>query len=248
MSRPRGSTAQTCMHMIVRTPGLFLTAALLQRATRRLGAAPPVANIASWARDAEKSGVEFVGSYKTPKDMPRLTVPEFTLVGRSNVGKSSALNALSFRKQKVAVVSKTPGRTRMINLFKVGKACAVTDLPGYGFAKVSQELQDDWRKQIEGYLRRRENLRLAVLFVDSKIDPNPLDAQLLDFFEAEDIPTLVVATKIDRLNKNEVPKSLARLHEGLALPEGQPIPLSSKTNAGRHELWRAITEMCQAEG
>ena len=229
-------------------PGLvlFSTAALTQRAVRRIGVASPVANIASWAREAEKSGVDFVGSYVKAKEMPRLTVPEFALLGRSNVGKSSALNTLSFRKKKVAVVSKTPGRTRLINLFKVGKACAVTDLPGYGFAKVSRELQDDWRKQIEAYLRLRDNLRLAVLFVDSQIDPNPLDAQLLDFLEAEGIPTLVVATKTDRLNKNKLIQSIDRLHESLALPEGQPLTLSSKTGDGRNEVWRAITELCSA--
>jgi hypothetical protein len=152
---------------------LATTAALTQRVARR-----PFANVASWSREAEKDGVQFVGGYVSPKDMPRLTVPEFTLVGRSNVGKSSALNALSFRRKKVAVVSKTPGRTRMINLFKVGKACAITDLPGYGFAKVSKDLQDDWRKQIQAYLRHRENLRLAVLFVDSQIEPRPQDAQV----------------------------------------------------------------------
>ena len=144
--------------------------------------------------------------------MPRLLVPEITLVGRSNVGKSSALNSLSFRKKKVAVVSKTPGRTRLINLFKVGKACAITDLPGYGFAKVSRALQDDWRKYIEAYLRGRENLRLVVMFVDSQIDPSPQDAQLLDFLDAEGLPTLVVATKADRLAKNAIEQSVARLY------------------------------------
>lgn len=224
-----------------------LTAAVLTQrmGSRRLGASP-VANIQSWGREAQNKGVEFVGSYGAAKEMPRMTVPEFTLVGRSNVGKSSALNALSYRKKNVAVVSKTPGRTRRLNLFKVGKVCAITDLPGYGYAKVSKDLQDDWRKQIEGYLRKRENLKLAVLFVDSQIDPNPLDAQLLDFLEAENIPTLVVATKADKLRANDVETNLARLYEGLALPEGQPLLLSSKTSYGRDEMWRAITDMCVA--
>jgi GTP-binding protein len=223
---------------------LLAAAALSQRPlARRLGHAP-TASITSWQREAESKGVEFVGGYVTPKDMPRLTVPEFTLVGRSNVGKSSALNALSFRKKKIAVVSKTPGRTRMINLFKVGKSCAITDLPGYGFAKVSKDLQDDWKKQITAYLRKRENLKLAVMFVDSQIDPRPQDAQLLDFLEAEEIPTLVVATKVDRLNKGELERNIGRLYEGLALPEGQPLKLSAKDGTGRTELWRTITDMC----
>ena len=135
----------------------------------------------------------------------------------------------------------------MINLFKIGKKCAITDLPGYGFAKVSKDLQDDWRKQIEQYLRNRENLRLAVLFVDARIDPNPQDAQLLDFLESEGLPTLVVATKVDRLQKNAVEPSRMRLYEGLGLPDGQPLMLSSKTGDGRGEVWKAITEMCSAE-
>ena len=207
---------------------VLTAAALSQRwSARRVGVAP-VANIRSWGKVAEKLGVEFEGSYKTAKEMPRISVPEFTLVGRSNVGKSSALNALSYRKQKVAVVSKTPGRTRLLNLFKVGKVCAITDLPGYGFAKVNKAMQDDWQKQITSYLRSRDNLKLAVLFVDSQIDPNPQDAQLLDFLEAEEIPTLVVATKADKLKSSQVERNLGRLNEGLALPEGQPILMSSK--------------------
>ena len=198
----RGALLATVVHM--------RPAAIVQRSARRMGVGP-IASIASWGGEAEKNGVEFVGSFASPKEMPRLTVPEFTLVGRSNVGKSSALNSLSFRKKKVAVVSKTPGRTRLINLFQVGKACAITDLPGYGFAKVSKELQDDWRKQIEAYLRSRENLKLAVMFVDSQIDPSPQDALLLDFLEAESIPTLVVATKADKMSKGKLEQSVGRL-------------------------------------
>ena len=149
------------------------------------------ASIASWASAAEKDGVTFVGSYTRVQDMPSLRLPEITLAGRSNVGKSSALNTLAGRtKKKIAVVSKTPGRTRMINLFRIGNVCTITDLPGYGFAKVSREMQDDWRKQIEQYLRRREELRLAVLFVDAQRDPQEADAQLLDFLESEGMSTL----------------------------------------------------------
>ena len=192
--------------------------------------------------------MEFTGSFQNPKDMPNfVNLPEFCLAGRSNVGKSSALNCLSCRKKAAAVVSKTPGRTRLLNLFKVGKVCTIVDLPGYGFAKVSKEMQGDWKKQVTAYLRRREQLKLAVVLVDAQRDPQEQDAQLLDFLEAEDIPTLVVATKTDKLGKNKLEQSLARLHESLALPEGQPIPLSSKTAEGRREVWWAITQMCSKQ-
>ena len=103
--------------------------------------------MASWEKEADKHGLQFGNSFSNPREMPNLFLPEITLAGRSNVGKSSALNTLSGRRKKAAVVSKSPGRTRLINLFKVGKVCTLTDLPGYGFAKVSREMQDDWRKQ-----------------------------------------------------------------------------------------------------
>jgi len=203
--------------------------------------APP-----SFGRAAEREGVSFLGGFTRVQDMPFTRLPEITLVGRSNVGKSSALNTLAGRRKKIAVVSKTPGRTRMIDLFQVGSACTVTDLPGYGFAKVSKELQDEWRKQIEGYLRNREALRLAVLFVDAQREPQPADAQLLDFLEYEGMSTLVVATKSDKLGKRQLQESLERLRESLALPDDQPLPLSSKTGDGKQAVWAAITTMSEA--
>ena len=212
-------------------------------------AAGPSRNAFSWETAAQKHGVEFVGSYSRPIDMPVFPgLPEFTLAGRSNVGKSSALNTLVGGRKKLAVVSKTPGRTRSINLFKVGKVCTITDLPGYGFAKVSQDMQDDWKRQITTYLRKREALQLAVLFVDAQRDPQELDAQLLDFLEDEGrLASLVVATKTDKLAKTKLEASLARLHESLALPDGEPLPLSSKTGAGKKELWQRITAMCSGQ-
>lgn len=192
---------------------------------------------------------DFLGGFRLPKDMPRLKLPEVTFAGRSNVGKSSALNQLvGGRQTKLAVTSKTPGRTRLINLFKIGKLCSVTDLPGYGFAKVSDELLDKWKSGITAYLRHREDLRLCVLLVDAQREPQPMDAQLLDFLEEENVPALVVATKIDKVKDRDRQKNLHRLYESLALPEGQPIPFSGTTGEGRDEVWQKIAEMCQEEG
>ena len=211
---------------------------------QHLRCAPVLASgVTSWGKAAEKDGVAFVGSYARARDMPSLRLPEVALAGRSNVGKSSALNTLSGRRKKIAVVSKTPGRTRTLNLFRVGTTCAFTDLPGYGFAKVSQDMQDAWRKQIEAYLRGRQELRLAVLFVDAQREPQTADAQLLDFLEYEGMRTLVVATKTDKLNKQKLSDSLARLRESLALPPDEPLALSSATGEGKRELWMKITEM-----
>uniref|UniRef100_A0A6V2TH82 EngB-type G domain-containing protein n=1 Tax=Emiliania huxleyi TaxID=2903 RepID=A0A6V2TH82_EMIHU len=164
------------LHASARTPFLVLSAAASPRCSRLLASV-------AWHRLAESEGVNFVGSYTDPRGMPKLPLPEFTIAGRSNVGKSSLLNALSGRRKKTAVVSKTPGRTRLINLFKVGSACTITDLPGYGYAAVSDDMQQQWRKSIERYLRNRDALQLAVLLVDSNVPPMPADAQLLDFLE-----------------------------------------------------------------
>eukprot|EP00967_Tisochrysis_lutea_P048145 scaffold58797_cov36-Tisochrysis_lutea.AAC.2 len=176
--------------------------------------------------------------------MPRSTLPEITLVGRSNVGKSSALNCLSGRRKKVAQVSKTPGRTRLINLFSVGKACMITDLPGYGFAKVSVEMQEEWRKNVEKYLRLRDNLRAAVVFIDSQREPQQVDAQILDFLMYNEIPALVVATKVDKLKSSQLQPCMAALRKGLQLSPDQPIPFSSVTDTGRKEVWNYLEEMC----
>jgi len=201
-------------------------------------------NNLSWQTVVDREGIEFLGSYAKPQELPKSPLPEICLVGRSNVGKSSALNTLSGRRKKVAVVSKTPGRTRLLNMFKVGNVCHLMDLPGYGYAKVSKDMQDAWRKNIEAYLKKREQLRLAILFVDSQREPQEADAQLLDFLDFHELQTLVVATKMDKLNKAQQETSLARLGEGLALPEGQPILFSSQTGFGRKEVWNYIQTSC----
>ena len=236
----RSQEIVTCAHMVGVVGGLASALALV-----RPRCLPPRAGIVSWANAAEREGIVFVGSYVRVQDMPSLRLPEFTLAGRSNVGKSSALNTLAGRpNKKIAKVSKTPGSTRLINLYRLGNVCTITDLPGYGYAKVSMEMQDDWRKQIEAYMRRREELKLAVLFVDAQRDPQETDAQLLDFLEAEAKSTLVVATKADKLAKQALQSSLEYLRESLALPSDQPIALSSVTGLGKREVWGAINEIC----
>ena len=106
------------------------------------------ASTTSWHKRADEQGIDFVGCFGSVREMPVQNVPEIALLGRSNVGKSSALNTLSNRRKKLAVTSKTPGRTRTINLYRVPKTCSITDLPGYGFARVSEEMQQEWRRHV----------------------------------------------------------------------------------------------------
>ena len=198
----------------------------------------------SWAKRADEQGIDFVGCFGTVREMPQQRLPEIALLGRSNVGKSSALNALSKRRKKLAVTSKTPGRTRTLNLYHILKTCTITDLPGYGFARVSDEMQADWRKNIKQYLTRREDLALAVLLVDANVEPQEKDAQLLDFLEECKVKTTVVATKVDKLKANEVEPTMRRLRESLALPEGQPLQFSATKNIGIRELWLLLQKEC----
>jgi GTP-binding protein len=178
--------------------------------------------------------LSFVGSFQ--QELPVLELPEIAFAGRSNVGKSSALNALLKRKN-IARTSSTPGRTQAINLFRLGDAGIFADLPGYGYAKVPQHVQDKWKVTIESYLATREALRLVVVLVDARRDPTPLDGQLLYALVEAGIPSLVVATKIDKLTKNQQAKNLGAIRREFNLPKDQPVAFSSVTAEGTSELW-----------
>lgn len=181
--------------------------------------------------------LRFVGSF--PERPPELGLPEIAFAGRSNVGKSSALNCL-LGNQKAARVSSRPGRTQAINLFQVGTACVFADLPGYGYAAVPDEVAAKWKPMIEAYLGEREHLRLVILLVDGRLPAQPLDRMLLDALRDVDLPVAVVATKLDKLSKHERKPAMARLREALELPEGEPVPFSSHSGEGRDRVWALI--------
>jgi GTP-binding protein len=132
----------------------------------------------------------------------------------------------------------------MLNLFRVDGVCTITDLPGYGFAKVSEEMQEEWRASIGAYMREREALRLAVLFVDAQRRPQESDSQLLDYLESSGVPAVVAATKVDRLKPAPLEEALGLLRERLVLPSGQPVLFSSKTGEGQRELWTHMERAC----
>lgn len=187
--------------------------------------------------------LQFVGSF--PGDVPELGLPEVAFAGRSNVGKSSALNLLLQRK-KAARVSSTPGRTQAINLFKLGQACVFADLPGYGYAKVPTAVQEQWKPMIERYLGERRELRLVVLLVDARRQPLESDGMLLYALTEIGVPGLVVATKVDKLGKQERARQLAAIRREFALAAGQPVPFSSVTGEGRDAVWEHIEAACAA--
>ena len=186
---------------------------------------------------------QFLLSALSAAQFPRPSVPEIAFLGRSNVGKSSLLNALVG--EKTAKVSSTPGRTRAINFFLVSdengrQRCICADLPGYGYAKISRSISAEWPKFIEPYLAERETLALCVCLIDANIPPRPPDKQLFDWLRAQDRQFVVVATKIDRLSGNERTRNLAALRKGLEVDD--ILPVSAKTNAGLGELWAKIME------
>ncbi|MEK9839363.1 MAG: ribosome biogenesis GTP-binding protein YihA/YsxC [Ilumatobacter sp.] len=160
---------------------------------------------------------------------------EVAFVGRSNVGKSSLINALA-RQRQLARVSNTPGRTQLINVFSHADGGTVVDLPGYGYAKVPQRVRRDWPEMIEGYLLDRETLVMVFVLVDGAIGPTPLDAQMLDWLRENEIPHTVVATKSDKVKSS---KRLARkrdLAEGCQLDPGDVVWVSSTKGDGIERL------------
>ncbi len=184
---------------------------------------------------------QFLLSALSATQFPAASVPEIAFLGRSNVGKSSLLNAMVG--EKAAKVSSTPGRTRAINFFLIAdererSKMIFADLPGYGYAKISKSISAEWPKFIEPYLAERETLSLCVCLVDSNIPPRPPDRQLLEWLSAAGREFVVVATKVDRLSGNERTRNLAALRKGLGVED--ILPISAKTNVGVKELWARV--------
>jgi GTP-binding protein len=186
----------------------------------------------------------FLTAAADPKQFPLPGAPEIAFVGRSNVGKSSLINALVGT--KIAKTSNTPGRTQTINFFQVrrpGKPepdFIFTDLPGYGYARVPKEVTAKWAQFVNPYLETREALVLCLALVDVTISPQQLDLQLLDWLRHAKRNFLVVATKSDRISHNQLCGSLQKLSDQLQVSPEQIIPFSAKARVGSDELWRAI--------
>jgi len=171
---------------------------------------------------------------------PELNLPEFALLGRSNVGKSSFINTLA-NNFKLAKTSNTPGKTRLINLFVFNDDFVIADLPGYGYAKVSQEIKEKWGKMIERYLQKSKQLKLVFLLIDIRHEPSANDKNMYEWIEYNGFEPVIIATKLDKINRSQVQKHIKMLRTGLGLKkETILIPFSSETKQGKEEVWNII--------
>jgi GTP-binding protein len=179
---------------------------------------------------------EFVVSSGQPDSFPSGSLPEIAFLGRSNVGKSSLINALTGHK-KLAFTSNTPGRTQTINFYRVDEKLFLVDLPGYGYARVPKGFTDQWKLLIDSYLSNRETLVLSCLIIDTRRGWMEKDLDLKRWLDHYCRPYLVVATKTDKLNQAEQERGLRAIRkEGV-----EPLPFSALSGRGAREIWQAIT-------
>lgn len=185
---------------------------------------------------------EFVISAVGPSQYPEDALPEIALAGRSNVGKSSLINRMINRKN-LARTSSQPGKTQTLNYYRINDDLFFVDLPGYGYAKVSQEQRKKWGQFIEQYLMNREPLKLLLLLVDSRHEPSKDDVLMYDWVRHIGIPMAVVATKADKLPRSQWQKHVKVVKETLGMPKDDPFFLfSSETGMGKDELWSHIEQ------
>lgn len=172
---------------------------------------------------------------------------EIAVAGRSNVGKSSLLNNL-FRSKNLVKTSSKPGKTRLLNFFDVDQTAVFCDLPGYGFAKVSEKMRSSWRQMIEPYIEKREELKLVLLLLDIRRNPSEQDLQFFEWVKYQKKPILIVFTKVDKVKKNEKIKQMKKNIEKLDNPETPFVYYSTTKNVGRKELIFEINRMIELWG
>jgi GTP-binding protein len=183
--------------------------------------------------------VTFAGSAAGPAQFPRDGLPEVAFLGRSNVGKSSLLNALSGQKD-LARVSALPGRTRLVNFFRVDDELYFVDLPGYGYAKAPAAEREGWERLVTSYLVGRDPLALCLFLVDLRHEAQPNDETLRAFLDHYGLPRVLAATKADKLGRSEANRNRDALLRSVGAGALDVIPVSARTGAGVDELWRAI--------
>jgi GTP-binding protein len=184
---------------------------------------------------------EFVKGATKPSEYPPGDFPEVAFAGKSNVGKSSLINVLVSRKS-LAKTSGRPGKTQMINFFRVNDKISFVDLPGYGYARVSLQVQKRWKPMVESYLQTRTTIRLVVVILDARRGVSAEDLSLLDWLEHHRLPSLMVLTKADKLSQIERARQKRNLTENLLLAEKKFLFFSASTGEGKEELWIKIQE------
>ncbi|MCR5728223.1 MAG: ribosome biogenesis GTP-binding protein YihA/YsxC [Lachnospiraceae bacterium] len=174
--------------------------------------------------------------------LPKNELPEFAFSGKSNVGKSSLINALMNRKN-LARTSGQPGKTQTVNYYKVNNSFYFVDLPGYGYAKVSKEIKAKWGKMIEKYLRTSKVLRIVFLLVDIRHDPGENDVTMFEWVKANGFVPVVIATKLDKIGKTQVNRQVANIRKVLGADKDvKIIPFSAETKQGRDDIWNLLDE------
>lgn len=173
-----------------------------------------------------------------PQQMPEARLPEFALVGRSNVGKSSLINSLVG--SRLARTSNTPGKTRLMHFYLVNQRYVLVDLPGYGYAKVSQQDRAYWEDRLMKYLQERPTMRCAMHLIDSRHGPLDNDLEMARWMWQNDIPRCAVLTKTDKISKNALAQTQARTAQALRLDRSAVLPVSAEKGWGRDELWRHL--------
>lgn len=172
--------------------------------------------------------------------LPQNTKPEIAFAGKSNVGKSSLINALMNRKS-YARISATPGKTQTINFYNINEEMYLVDLPGYGYAKVSEEEKQKWGQLIEKYLHGSGQLKAVFLLIDIRHDPSANDKMMYDWVVAQGYQPIIIATKLDKIKRSQIDKHLKMLRTGLGLVPGtRIIPFSAMTKQGRDEIWELV--------
>ncbi len=185
--------------------------------------------------------VSFIKSAAKLNQFPVSDLPEICFSGRSNVGKSSLLNLLTGRKS-LAKIGKTPGKTRLVNFFNIDDKYIFTDLPGYGYANVSKAERASWGSLIEGYIYKRNNLKLAIQLLDSRRIPNESDMQMIDFFNCIKLDTLIVLTKCDKLSNNQLANQIKAISEKLAIPKEKIIQTTIRKSSSKDKILEYINE------
>ncbi|HIZ07112.1 MAG TPA: ribosome biogenesis GTP-binding protein YihA/YsxC [Candidatus Eubacterium avistercoris] len=193
----------------------------------------------------KKAELETVCGYTSK--LPQNTRPEIAFAGKSNVGKSSLINALMNRKS-LARTSSQPGKTQTINFYNINDEMYLTDLPGYGFAKVSKSEKEKWGKMIERYLHSSKQLRAVFLLIDIRHDPSANDRMMYEWMVYQGFAPIIIATKLDKIKRSQIQKQVKTVKEGLGVRPGTAvIPFSAQTKQGREEIWEIMEQLIRDE-
>ncbi|MBK6538215.1 MAG: ribosome biogenesis GTP-binding protein YihA/YsxC [Ignavibacteria bacterium] len=186
---------------------------------------------------------EFIKSIFDLRALPNSVLAEFVFVGRSNVGKSSLINSICAKK-KLAKIGSVPGKTRQLNYFLINEKFYLVDLPGYGYAKVPEQIRAGWRKLVEDYISERQNVKLVFVLIDSRHEPTYLDELMVSWLEYYEIPFAVILTKSDKISSNKMQKQIYRAskivnNEDLCIDY---IPFSTVTGEGKNEVLKLVED------